>query len=225
MTRTRSDSETTGLLRAALRVKYEDRIRYALLEEVANGTGFTGRGWADAVLLELWPSDGLRLLGFEIKASRSDWKRELKDLRKAENIARFCDGWIIVAPKGVVPLDTVPEAWGLWEYDLEKESWSYRKAYAPRTQPKYIPRRFFAALLRRAQDSFPSPQYVAHAVRHAVEQTKRYMSQERATDLRLLKSQLDVARSEANEMAAVLKAEGYVRRYSGWQRAARDEAA
>jgi len=50
----------------------------------------------------LWPSRGLHLMGFEIKAGRGDWLRELKDPGKAEGIAAYCDQWWVVAPAEVI---------------------------------------------------------------------------------------------------------------------------
>lgn len=211
------DAEITDALRCALAMKYADRARYAYLEEVANGTGMAVRGWADAVVLELWPSDGLRLLGFELKASRGDWKRELKDLRKAENIARFCDGWIVVAPPKVVQLDELPAGWGLWEYHLEKETLRTVRAYAPRVQPKYIPRQFFAALLRRAQVTLPSAEYVGKAVRAAMEAHMR--SQNRGADAikRTMQMHADNEKRRADNAEAVLRSLGYTKRPYGGQ--------
>jgi hypothetical protein len=52
----------------------------------------------------LWPSRGLKLMGFEIKAGRGDWLGELRNPRKAESIARFCDQWWVVATQDVILL-------------------------------------------------------------------------------------------------------------------------
>ena len=39
--------------------------------------GFAGGGrYADAIAMNLWPSRGLAVHGFEIKISRGDWQRE-----------------------------------------------------------------------------------------------------------------------------------------------------
>ncbi len=213
----RSDAEITSILRSALRRKYSDSIRYALLEEVANGTGFSGRGWADAVLLELWPSDGLHLLGFEIKASRNDWKNELKKPSKSENVARFCDGWIVVAPVGVVPIETVPATWGLWQYNLDEDTWHYAKKYEPRLQPKYIPRQFFAALLRRAQQSLPAAQYIAHAIAEAQQRTKREMKHDRQSEIREKDHEIDRLTRSLKAAQEALKSAGFEYHWGTWR--------
>lgn len=71
--------------------------------------------YADAIACSLWRSRGFWLQGFEIKVSKSDWKRELKDPAKAEEIARFCRHWWVVAPPGIVDVDELPLSWGLLE--------------------------------------------------------------------------------------------------------------
>ena len=52
---------------------------WAIMWEVAEGTGARGGRYADAVMMSLWPSRGLELHGVEIKISRADWKREAFD--------------------------------------------------------------------------------------------------------------------------------------------------
>src|SRR5690349_16908111 len=56
----------------ALRPYYPAR-EYALLPQVANGTGVGAFRHCDALALSLWPSRGLHLSGFEMKSYRGDW--------------------------------------------------------------------------------------------------------------------------------------------------------
>lgn len=105
---------TTCELLTLLRAKYAPP-EWALLSEVGNATGTHCRRHADAIAMSLWPSRGLHLHGFELKVSRSDWTRERKDPAKAEEIAKHCHFWWIVAPKGIVPAAEVPANWGLIE--------------------------------------------------------------------------------------------------------------
>ena len=87
---------------------------FALLFEVGNATGFATNRHADAIAMSLWPSRGLALHGFEFKASRSDWVRELKDPAKAETIATFCDYWFLVeSDREIVKANALPMTWGL----------------------------------------------------------------------------------------------------------------
>lgn len=100
---------------ALLRQRYEaQRGAWAYLEEVGNGTGGTKTRAADALALSLWPGRGIELHGHEIKVSRADWLRELRDVAKADSIQRFCDRWwLVVGDPAIVTPDELPPRWGL----------------------------------------------------------------------------------------------------------------
>lgn len=88
---------------------------YVVLEEVAPGTGWMARRWADVLVLSIWPSNGLTLDGFEVKASREDLKRELTDPDKHQATARYCDTWSLLAwDEAVMKGLDIPAEWGLW---------------------------------------------------------------------------------------------------------------
>src|ERR1041384_1602390 len=73
-------------------------LSHVVLEEVAPGTGWMGGSrWADVLVLSVWKSKGRTLNGYEIKASRADLKKELRDLDKHQALARYCDEWWLVA--------------------------------------------------------------------------------------------------------------------------------
>lgn len=125
---------------------------HALFFEVANGTGSNIRRYADAVAMNLFPSRGLTLSGFEIKVTRHDWQRELKNPHKAEEgIFRYCDYWWVVAPADIVKKDELPATWGLLE--LHDKRGLRQAVAAPRLKPQDITRPFIAALLRRASEA------------------------------------------------------------------------
>jgi hypothetical protein len=69
---------------------------WAIFFEVANGLGVSDRRYADAVAMSLFPSRGLDVHGFEVKTARGDWLRELKNPKKADVIASYCDFWWLV---------------------------------------------------------------------------------------------------------------------------------
>src|SRR5438128_1984050 len=89
---------------------------YALLYEVAKGTGSYGGRYADAVAMSLYPSRGLYLSGFEVKTSRSDWLSEMKNPKKADDIGKYCDFWyLVVGSNSIVKPGELPLTWGLIE--------------------------------------------------------------------------------------------------------------
>lgn len=70
-----------------LRRKYPSP-EWAFMQEVAPRP--IGGRYADVVAVNLWSSRGYAIHGFELKVSRSDWLRELKQPEKAEPIFRYC---------------------------------------------------------------------------------------------------------------------------------------
>lgn len=139
----------TADIKVALRGRF-CAPEWALMFEVGDGTGMNQRRWADAVAMNLWPSRGLEVHGFEIKASRSDWLRELKNPAKAESVQRYCDRWWIVAPAGVVKDGELPPTWGLYEAQPGKIR---QVVAAPKLDAQSVDRGFVAAMLRRASEA------------------------------------------------------------------------
>jgi hypothetical protein len=71
--------------------------RYAFAAHVRSHAGFDATRTADFVAMDLWPSRGLSLHGHEIKVSRADWLRELKEPAKAEEFIPYMNFWWLVA--------------------------------------------------------------------------------------------------------------------------------
>ena len=126
----------------------EEWVRFA---EVANSTGTHARRRADAICMNIWPSRGYALHGFEIKVSRSDFIHEMKDITKAEAVAQFCDFWWLAAPVGLIKPDEVPATWGLME--LQKNGLKIKKQAPQREAPQAVTRGFMAAMLRKSRDA------------------------------------------------------------------------
>ena len=105
---------TAAEIKALIRAKYPVR-EWALAFEVSNGTGSEARRHADAVAMNLWPSRGLAIHGFEFKVYRNDWLRELQNPAKAEPVAQYCDYWWLVTGPGIVKDGELPDTWGLME--------------------------------------------------------------------------------------------------------------
>jgi len=134
-----------------LHVRYAGNA-FAVFPEVRNSTGYSASRSADAIVMALWPSAGFRITGIEIKATRSDWLRELKNPRKSQDMMRFCDEWLILANHGVVDLhiDAFPEKWGL----VLPNGGGLKLVKPPQMleERPAMERPFVAALLRRASE-------------------------------------------------------------------------
>lgn len=123
---------------------------YAILPEVRNAAGFQASRSADFVMLGLWPSRGMELHGVEVKASRSDWLRELKNPVKAEAVYRFCDRWWLLATnEDVCKKEEVPKTWGLMVVRNNRIKFEIA---APSLTPQPIERSFMVAMLKRASE-------------------------------------------------------------------------
>lgn len=122
---------------------------WAFLTHVRSETGFSGPGrTADAIAMNLWPSRGLAVHGFEVKCSRRDWVREMKKPEKAEAIAAYCDRWwLVVSDADFVKPGELPDGWGLLALKGHRLVGHHE---APRQEAKPIDRRFLAALMRAA---------------------------------------------------------------------------
>ncbi len=121
---------------------------WVLLSNVRDGTGMLGSRYADAVAINCYPSQGLELVGFEIKIARSDWLRELKNPDKAEAVACYCDRWYIVTSKReIIQPGELPAKWGhLWI----QGSRVMTAVKADKLEPCPVDRAFLASLLRNA---------------------------------------------------------------------------
>jgi hypothetical protein len=164
----------TQAIQAALRTRFAG-AEWACFFEVPSGTGAAAGRSADAVAMNMFPSRGLRVHGIEVKASRSDWLRELRDPAKAEAIQRYCDHWWIAAASDVVRPDELPPTWGLLE--LYGKTLRQRVA-APLLQSEPMSRAFIAALLRCAagrasKELYDQVRLATETAREAVEERVR----------------------------------------------------
>lgn len=112
VTKTKPEKLTAYDLVERLRAKYPSDA-YAVLEQMANGTGTNCGSWIDVAVFSLWPSKGIWRAAYEIKVSRSDWLRELSDPTKNEWARKAFHYFWYVVDKGVAKEDEVPEGCGL----------------------------------------------------------------------------------------------------------------
>ncbi len=119
-----------------------------MFEEIPNVTGFDADRRADALALGIWPSHGHTFHGFEIKASRADWLRELQDPAKGDAFLKYCDHWWLLSDPKVALESEIPETWGWME--ATKSGLRVRKD-APKLTPEPLPRSLMASMLRSVE--------------------------------------------------------------------------
>ena len=123
---------------------------YAFLTEVPDGTGAQKFRTADALAMSLWPSRGLELFGFEVKASRTDWLKERDEPEKAERICQYCDRWyLVVGSKDIVKPGELPSTWGLM---VPRGDSLVIEVEAPKLDPLPISRSFLASIARKVSE-------------------------------------------------------------------------
>lgn len=127
-----------------LRTKYQ-APEWAFFNHVPCGTGSTANRTADGVAMNLWPSRGFEIIGFEVKSSRSDFLSEIKNPAKSHEIQKYCDRWYMVTMPDIVREGELPKTWGLMVphgngLRIEKE--------APELTPEKVTINFVAALAR-----------------------------------------------------------------------------
>lgn len=177
----KSDAERTAIMLDLLHREYEGGRTdlappYVLIEEVAPGTGFSGPSrYADVVALSTWPSRGLTLEGFELKASKADLRRELADPSKHKAIARYCDEWsLVVYRRSILEGLEIPKDWGLWCVDdATGEKLELIRKPEKRT-PDPWPRAFICSLVRNAHMQSPRAAFIARAVMAAEKIAQRH---------------------------------------------------
>lgn len=137
--------------------------RWACAEHVKNQAGFFAGRSADFMAVDCWPGGGIELHGHEVKVSRSDWLRELKNPAKAEAFTKYVDRWWVVAPDTtIVKPDELPPGWGLitlvnhtvysGRYAMPRttEMRLRTRVQATRLEPDPLPREMLATLMRAA---------------------------------------------------------------------------
>lgn len=154
---------TTAEVRELLRRRYSatspgNGPRYVLAPEVRNVAGFGGY-WsdgrklrtADLIVADTWHSGPARLIGHEIKVSRSDWLHERKDPDKAAAfVPHVAEWWLVVGDRGIVRDGELPDGWGLLAPNAGGSLHPFVKA-SRKPQPP-IPTGMLVALLRRVQN-------------------------------------------------------------------------
>jgi hypothetical protein len=81
---------------------------WILVTEVSSFLGEDMTGEEDkrrADVLAIRPGRPIRIVGFEVKASRNDWQRERRDPQKARAWLPYCEAWYLVveSAKEVIP--------------------------------------------------------------------------------------------------------------------------
>lgn len=145
--------------------------RWVVLDEIRNGAGFSANRSADVVACGLWPSDALPIIGYELKASRSDLKHELASPAKSAETYSFCDTlWLVVWDARMIEGLDVPPTWGIMARvvdDGEDDLKIIRKASTKHNERPALSRSVVAVLLRACVRASAGARRYAMAIQRA----------------------------------------------------------
>lgn len=149
---------------------------YALMSEVRDAAGFGASRSADFLVMGLWPSRGLDMIGIERKSFRNDWIKELKTPAKAENIYQYCDRWYLLTDnENVAKIEEIPSTWGWMHINSEGKLRVIKEA--PKINPIPISKSFLACILKRA--SCKDGWVTENSIRDKIDAAKQKGLQER----------------------------------------------
>lgn len=141
-----SDAEITSKIRLSIKRRFDYPEWVVMFEYGAPGNSGSV---ADALAVNTLPSRNYKLIAFEFKASRSDWKREKRDGQKADYFVRMADEFYLVAPKGVVEEAEIPDGWGYLELKPNSEQlYKLRESDLTNHQVGEPDRRFWVRLIK-----------------------------------------------------------------------------
>ncbi len=95
---------------------------------LGSGYGFHERR-IDFLVIDCAPSRGNRITAFEVKISRADFRKDVANEKKQRGAKLYSNEFYFIAPKGVIPLNEVPDWAGLQEV-TEVESSTGRHYYS-----------------------------------------------------------------------------------------------
>jgi hypothetical protein len=151
---------------------------WVVLTEVHDASGFNMKRRVDALAVDLWPSRGHAIVGYEVKVSRADLQRELEDPAKADAVGKFChQWWLVVADKHLADGFTIPPTWGVL---APRGKGLHVVTPAPKLTPKPITMSFAAVLLKNCTKGW-APPHIHDALKVSV-MNERAQIEERAME-------------------------------------------
>lgn len=170
---------TTPQVNQMLFNKYTEKGEHVLLFDVPNVVGVNSSRRCDAVAIGMWQSSGRLIQGFEVKVSRGDWLKEVRDVTKADPFIEQCDRWwLVTGHQAVAKSEEIPDAWG-W-MTATKTGLRIQRPAKPLPQDKDHMRRLWAfALIRAATDRSGDSKAFEAAI------NKRYAELQRQSDERV----------------------------------------
>jgi hypothetical protein len=111
--------------------------------------GVPARQRIDAVAVGLWTKTEHLVHGYELKVSRADLNRELKDPTKAQAGIEATDSWsLVLAPDLLRDYDLIPQGWGVLVATKAGLRWKTKPSVTPRPRDPRVVAGLLQASLR-----------------------------------------------------------------------------
>lgn len=104
---------TSGDIQSRLLGRYKSP-EWASFFELRDQTGYGACRTIDFFAVNCWPSKSM-FVAIEIKVDRADFRRELDDPSKRSAFESMANEFWFAAPKGVIPIEELPDGCGLLE--------------------------------------------------------------------------------------------------------------
>lgn len=153
-----NDKQITDAIVEALQILHTGR-EWVCFPELRLGTGYGGK-WEqriDLFALSCYPSRGLQSIAYEVKASRSDYLREVKEPEKRRAAMELSNLFYFATPPGLLQSEELPPDCGLVEYRAGRLRTVCKATYRDRHSPEW---RFVASLCRRILQAPEMPGYL-----------------------------------------------------------------
>lgn len=183
-----------------LRDMHSDVSRWVTAEEVPVKTG-GGNRRLDFVAMECWESRGHALWGFEVKVSKADLAREIRDPSKHTCFFECLDYYSIAVPEEIVDVDAIPEAWGIAVVRDNEIRW--RRMPQPLHGDRLLeetPKSFVASFARRAVASSGGRDACRQAREQGIEAGKKKAFEEAEYKAKRLQESLDAYETVFKEL-------------------------
>lgn len=149
-----SDRNKTAYLLTLLREHHVTRFaeEWATFQELMEAPA--GGQRIDFFAVHTWRSKNFVSVAYEVKVSRGDFLKEIRDPDKRRFAEIVSNKSYFVAPIGLIKANEVPEGWGLMEPKKGTRFLRIVKHAELRESVKWS-RQFIVAMLRRAADPLP----------------------------------------------------------------------
>lgn len=119
------DSEKTAIILKALEYKYTSWGRCNILfPELRLGSGYSDIAQRRIDMFMISAEKGNYATAFEIKVSRADFLKDIKNDLKQRGARLYSSNFYYVAPKNMIKPEEIPVWAGLLEYDFESEKFN-----------------------------------------------------------------------------------------------------